>query len=107
MSADPNEARVVQAVHGRNERQVDPAYQAGLAEELRQSYGRAGLIELYGRFAIGDGVVDALMRKAIWQAVTRSCGMALQVASGAGFKHPETFGSENVPMTNMSREGRS
>jgi galactoside O-acetyltransferase len=85
------EARVVQAVHGRHERPADPAHHAGLAEELRQSYGRAGLIELYGRFASGDGVVDTLMRKAIWQAIARSCGTGLQVAGGAGFKHPETF----------------
>ncbi|OWV72630.1 hexapeptide transferase [Rhizobium sp. R339] len=84
-------ARIVQAVHGRHERPADPAYQAGLAEELRQSYGRAGLIELYGRFATGDGPVDTLMRKAIWQAIARSCGTGLQVAGGVGFKHPETF----------------
>ncbi len=92
MSVDrAGEARVVQAVHGRSRKPADPAYQAGLAEELSQSYGRAGLIELYGRFAAGDGVVDTLMRKAIWQALARSCGEGLQVAGGAGFKHPETF----------------
>ncbi|MGR9229183.1 acyltransferase [Rhizobium leguminosarum] len=92
MSVDrAGEARIVHAVHGRHERPADPAYQAGLAEELRQSYGRAGLIELYGRFAAGDGVIDTLMRKAIWQAIVRSCGTGLQVAGGAGFKHPETF----------------
>ena len=92
MSADrAGEARVVQAVHGRHGAPVDPAYLAGLADELRQSYGRAGLIELYGRFASGDGVVDTMMRKAIWQAVARRCGTGLQVAGGAGFKHPETF----------------
>ena len=85
------EARLVQAVHGRHERRADPAYQAGLVEELKQSYGCTGLTELYGRFATGDGVVDTLMRKAIWQSITRRCGEALQVASGAGFKHPETF----------------
>jgi acetyltransferase-like isoleucine patch superfamily enzyme len=92
MSANhPGETRRVQAVHGRNERPADPAYHAALVEELRQLYGRAGLIELYGRFATGEGFVDALMRKAIWQSLTRHCGTALQVASGAGFKHPETF----------------
>jgi len=84
-------ARRVQAVHGRSERPADPAYQAALVEELRQSYGHAGLIELYGRFATGEGFVDAMMRKAIWQSITRRCGAALQVAGGAGFKHPETF----------------
>ncbi|NLS07928.1 acyltransferase [Rhizobium sp. P32RR-XVIII] len=92
MSANrTGEARRVQAVHGRNERLTDPAYQTALVEELRQSYGRAGLIELYGRFAAGEGFIDALMRKAIWQSITRRCGTALQAASGAGFKHPETF----------------
>ncbi|OWV81612.1 hexapeptide transferase [Rhizobium sp. N122] len=92
MSTNPTGgARIVPAVHGRHVRSADPAYQAGLAEELRQSYGRAGLIELYGRFATGDGVVDTMMRRAIWQAITRSCGTGLQVAGGAGFKHPETF----------------
>jgi acetyltransferase-like isoleucine patch superfamily enzyme len=91
MSANAGEARLVQAVHGRNDRSADPAYEAELAEELTRSYGRSGLIELYGRFMTGDGLVDTLMRKVIWQSITRRCGIALQVASGAGFKHPETF----------------
>lgn len=91
MSANVHEARRIQAVHGRSEKPADPSYQAGLVEDLRQSYGNAGLIELYGRFLAGEGMVDALMRKAIWQSITRRCGAALQVASGAGFKHPETF----------------
>jgi acetyltransferase-like isoleucine patch superfamily enzyme len=84
-------ARRVQAVHGLSEKPADPAYQAGLVEALTQSYGLAGLIELYGRFLMGEGPVDALMRRTIWHGVTRRCGSALQVASGAGFKHPETF----------------
>jgi acetyltransferase-like isoleucine patch superfamily enzyme len=84
-------ARIVQAVHGRREAPADPAYQTALADELRRTYGTAGLIELYGRFAQGDGFVDGMMRKAIWQAVSRRCGAGLQVTGGAGFKHPETF----------------
>lgn len=60
-------------------------------QDLIQSYGHAGLLEIYGRFAIGEGFVDALMRKVIWQSITRRCGPGLTVASGAGFKHPETF----------------
>ncbi|MGO4441346.1 acyltransferase [Rhizobium sp. RAF56] len=83
--------RIVQAMHGRQARAVDPAYQLELAEELKRSYGTSGLIELYGRFATGDGFVDAMMRRTIWQAFARSCGSGLQVGSGAGFKHPETF----------------
>jgi acetyltransferase-like isoleucine patch superfamily enzyme len=85
------EARRVQAVHGRNEKALDPTFQAALVAEFERAYGRAGLIELYGRFATGDGFVDALMRKTIWQSLASSCGAGLQVASGAGFKHPETF----------------
>ena len=92
MSADVTSvARIVQAVHGRNEIQQDPGFQRELSAELKRSYGAAGLVDLYGRFSAGDGYVDALMRKAIWQAATRRCGAGLQIGSNAGFKHPETF----------------
>lgn len=92
MSADiTSVARIVQAVHGRREIHKDPDFQRELAAELKRSYGAAGLVELYGRFSAGDGYVDALMRKAIWQAATRRCGGGLNIGSGAGFKHPETF----------------
>ncbi|MDI7860723.1 acyltransferase [Rhizobiaceae bacterium n13] len=92
MSADfARAARVVAAVHGRQETPADPGYQAGLADELRQTYGQAGLIELYGRFSAGDGFIDALMRKTIWQSLARRCGAGLKVGSGACFKHAETF----------------
>lgn len=85
------DGRIVRAMHGRQAKPIDPAYQLELANELKRSYGNSGLIELYGRFATGEGFVDALMRKTIWQAFARSCGSGLQVGSGAGFKHPETF----------------
>ena len=92
MSADVTSvARIVQAVHGRREIPQDPGFLRELSTELKRSYGDAGLIELYGRFSTGDGYVDALMRKAIWQAATRRCGAGLQIGSSAGFKHPETF----------------
>lgn len=84
-------ARIVQAVHGRSPSQPAPAFEAGLADALREAYSRSGLIELYGRFAVGDGFVDAAMRRAIWQALASRCGAGLQVGSGTGFKHPETF----------------
>lgn len=83
--------RIVQAVHGRREVPEDPGFQRELAVELKRSYGLAGLLELYGRFSSGDGFIDALMRRTIWQAIARRCGTGLQVGSGAGFKHPETF----------------
>ena len=85
------EARIVRAVHGRREQPLDPNYHEEFVADLRRTYGNAGLLELYGRFAVGDGFIDAMMRKVIWQAISRRCGAGLQVGSGAGFKHPETF----------------
>lgn len=83
--------RVVKAVRGRQEVAPDPAYVRGLAEELRQHYGREGLLEIYGRFVRGYGALDELMRRVLWVALTRCCGDGLCVDPDAGFKHPETF----------------
>jgi acetyltransferase-like isoleucine patch superfamily enzyme len=92
MSGDlPPTGRIVKAVHGRQEVRRDPEFEVGLAATLKTSYDLDGLVQLYGRFASGDGFVDALMRRAIWRAVSRRCGHGLQVGSGAGFKHLETF----------------
>lgn len=82
---------MVPAVHGAQQIKDDPPFELGLASTLRDQYGRQGLVELYARFAQGDGYLDALMRRAIWRAVARSCGHGLHVGSGAGFKHLETF----------------
>lgn len=83
--------RTVQSVHGRRGVASDLEFEAGLSEWLREDYGTAGLVELYGRFALGDGPLDTLLRRAIWRAGARACGAGLQVASQAGFKHLETF----------------
>jgi acetyltransferase-like isoleucine patch superfamily enzyme len=91
MSTDGREGRVVRSVHGRQEVRPDPDFEIGLAESLKSSYGTAGLVELYARFAAGDGSLDVLMRRAIWRAAARRCGHGLQVGSGVGFKHLETF----------------
>ncbi len=92
MSADsPPVRRIVPAVHGQREVPADPDFEVGLSETLKASYGTSGLIELYGRFVNGDGVLDTLMRRAIWRSLAMRCGPGLQVAGGAGFKHPETF----------------
>jgi galactoside O-acetyltransferase len=91
MSADGSSGRIVKAVHSRQPVRPDPPYELGLSEMLRSSYTPAGLVELYGRYANGDGVVDMLMRRCIWRAVARRCGHGLQVGSGVGFKHLETF----------------
>lgn len=85
------EARIVAAVHGRKEVSIDPDYELGLSDALQASYSRVGLIELYGRFSMGEGFTDALMRRAIWRSLALSCGHGLQVAAGAAFRHLETF----------------
>ena len=83
--------RTVRAVHGRHRGDPDPSYIGGFAEDLRRHYSRDGLIELYGRFVHGHGMLDAAMRRVIWSALARSCGSGLQVEPGTEFKHPETF----------------
>lgn len=90
MSADAS-VRTVTAVHGRRDIPPDPDFEIGLADSLKTSYGSERLAELYGRFCNGDGMVDALMRRAIWRGLARRCGPGLQVGSGVGFKHAETF----------------
>lgn len=90
MPSDDRE-RVVEAVHGRHRSVRDPAYVKDLANDLTTSYTREGLVELYGRFIAGHGMLDAAMRRVLWLALTRSCGDGLQVEPGAAFKHPETF----------------
>jgi acetyltransferase-like isoleucine patch superfamily enzyme len=62
-----------------------------LAQHLRAAYQPAALLESYSRFAIGDGVIDSMMRRAIWRAVARKVGHGLRVGSDVGFKHLETF----------------
>jgi acetyltransferase-like isoleucine patch superfamily enzyme len=81
----------VKAVHGLQEAAPDPDFQIELAGHLRAKYDRAGLLELYTRFATGDGEFDTLMRRAIWRALARQVGHGLSVGSGVGFKHMETF----------------
>ncbi len=91
MSETASSGRIVRAVHGAQEIKPDPPFEADLAASLRERYTRDGLIELYGRFSAGEGYVDQLMRRSIWRAGAKSCGHGLQVGSGAGFKHLETF----------------
>src|SRR5215510_14226903 len=82
---------LVKAVHGLRESAPDPKFQIELAEHLRGKYDRAGLLDLYARFALGDGDFDTLMRRAIWRALARRVGHGLSVGSGVGCKHMETF----------------
>lgn len=84
-------SRTIKAVHGAQELKLDPEFEVGTAEYLRQQYSNNGLSELYGRFAIGEGIFDALMRRVIWRAMARRFGHRVHIGSGVGFKHPETF----------------
>ncbi len=89
--AERRESRIVRAVHGRQTPRVDAEFEIGLAESLRAQYGREGLVELYARFANGDGAFDSMMRRVIWRAIARRLDDGLRVASGVGFQHLETF----------------
>lgn len=84
-------SRIVKAVHGLKQVPPDPPHEVGLAEHLRAQYGYEGLVELYARFANGEGKLDALMRRVIFRAAARRCGNGLSVGSGVGFKHLDTF----------------
>lgn len=98
----------IAAVHGLRGIVDDPAFEDGLAEWLRRTYGAAALPDLYSRFALGDGQLDALMRRVMWRLGAKTCGSGLQIASQASFKHLETFeiGSNVFVGTNASIHGR-
>lgn len=83
--------RTVRAVHGRRGAGADPAFEAGLAAQIHHDYSISGMIELYGRFQAGEGIIDSLMRRTIFRAGARKCGSNLQVGAQVGFRHVESF----------------
>lgn len=83
--------QLIKAVHGSQELKPDPDFEIGLAEHLRSKYDRGGLLDLYSRFAVGDGDYDMLMRRVIWRAMARQFGHGVQISTGVSFKHLETF----------------
>lgn len=82
---------LIKAVHGLREAMPDADFEVGLAAHLRKTYDCPRLIDLYARFALGDGEFDALMRRAIWRACCKSFGHGVRIESSVGFKHIETF----------------
>jgi galactoside O-acetyltransferase len=50
-----NRNQIVGAFHSKREVVEDPAFEIGLSDHLRTAYGTEALVELYGRFANGDG----------------------------------------------------
>jgi len=89
--AEAAQPRVIKAVHGVQETKPDPGFEIGLSDHLRAQHSREALIDLYARFAIGDGDFDSLMRRVIWRAVAKRLGHNVRIGSGVGFKHLETF----------------
>jgi acetyltransferase-like isoleucine patch superfamily enzyme len=83
--------RMVKAVHGKKEFEPDADFEIGLSDYLRNEYDKERLIEFYDRFSSGDGPFDTLMRRAVWRAATLRFGHGIQIGSGVGFKHLETF----------------
>src|SRR4051794_572041 len=84
-------SRVVPAIHGVKKAAEDPAFFEPLAAWLREQFSREGLIDIYGRYMHGDDAIAIAMRAAIWRAGALRAGRGLQVRSGVGFKHLETF----------------
>lgn len=82
---------MVSSVHGRRHTQTDPQFEIDLSRHLATIGHRESLLDQYFRFAVGDGELDFLMRRAIWRAVAKRFGNGVRIGSGVGFKHIETF----------------
>jgi acetyltransferase-like isoleucine patch superfamily enzyme len=89
--AEAGPTRVVPAVHGKREVSPDPQFEVDLAEHLRRTTSREGLLDLAARYGTGDTDLDALMRRAVWRALARGFGHGVRVGRGAMVKHPETL----------------
>jgi acetyltransferase-like isoleucine patch superfamily enzyme len=79
------------AVHGLNPAAPDPQFELDFSRWLASQYPYDTLVELYGRFASGEGPFDQFMRRAIWRAGAKRVGSKLHVGSGACFRQLNTF----------------
>ena len=79
------------AVHGRRAVEPDPPFERELSDAMRARYAPKALLELYGRFTVGEGEFDALMRRVICRAMTRSFGDGVHIGRAVLWRHPETF----------------
>lgn len=84
-------ARIVKATHGLAPAPRAPEFEVGLKAFLEGAYPREALLALYGRYCNGDGALETLMRRTLWQALALKCGEGLEIGSGAAFRHAETF----------------
>src|SRR3954469_8643407 len=69
--------RVVTATHGLRARMPDPAFEAGLADELRGNLDAEAIAALFRRFGQEDCRFDRLMRRVCLKALVRRCGDGL------------------------------
>ena len=83
--------RTVPAVHGQRVVEPDSPFERELSDSMRSRYEPRALLELYGRFTYGESEFDAMMRRAICRAMTRSFGNGVHVGRGVLWRHPETF----------------
>jgi acetyltransferase-like isoleucine patch superfamily enzyme len=91
MSSNPAAGRIVTAIHGVRQAGDDPAFFAPMAAWMRAQFRSEAVAELYTRHMHGDDPLNTSMRAVIWRAAARRVGKGLQVGSGVGFKHVETF----------------
>ena len=91
MSSNPLAGRIVTAVHGVRQAGDDPAFFAPMAAWMRAQFRSEAVAELYTRHMHGDDPLNTAMRAVIFRAAARHVGKGLQVGSGVGFKHVETF----------------
>lgn len=85
-----NSVRTVPAVHGRRAVDPDPSFERELAAHLRSRIPET-LADLYSRFAAGESEFDAMMRRIIWRAMSRTFGDGVRIGRGVVCRHPETF----------------
>ena len=83
--------RIVTAVHGIRQAGDDPAFFVPMAAWMRAQFRSEAITDLYTRHMHGDDPLNTAMRAVIWRAAARRVGRGLQVGSGVGYKHVETF----------------
>ena len=83
----PRRGRIVPAVHSKQEVRPDPEHEVGLREWLKATYSPAGLVEACGRFANGDGAIDALMRERLLNLAHRDAEASPRISA----KYRELF----------------
>lgn len=84
-------SRRVPATHGRRRIAADPAFEIGLADDLRAKLDRERLLELYRRFASDGSYLGPLFRRAALRALCRRFGNSVTIGLNVSVMHPETF----------------